>query len=754
MVENPNRKGRPRSPRFAKAQPAVRVLPFRHKPLRAYNRGRMPSEAASSIGPGEAFRLGEWLVQPSLNRISQDTQTVLLEPRTMDVLAYLARNVGRVVPREEIIEAVWQRHFVADATLSHAIGELRRALGDEAQQPRYIETIPKRGYRLIADVGEPLPEAEVTPLQAHRGFRAPLRVGVGALIAIAALAVAYGLLARHLRSRGTATSPVKANRIIVAVLENRTGDARLDVLGQMAADWVTQGLSMLEKVEVIPFASMVAGPAAGRDRAEAAAGDLARLASELHAGMVVSGSYYLSGETLEFQLRVVDATTGKLLAAPAPVSGSTATPMVLIEDLRERAMSAVATQTGPAQSPAWINPSWDAVRRQKPPRFDAYSEYLAGQALFGSDNKEAARHFRSAAELDPEFPAPLLVLEGLLWGQRNYIAAQEVLDRVELQRDRLTPFELEVLGFKQQDLRGNPGEALRHLRQALKISPADDVIRGLVGWHELQLGRPTAALQTWDSMNYDRWRGHQAWFLSIALFSEADHLVGNFESELEIARRAVALYPSHLGLRVPEVRALAAIGSVAEIGRVLETAKTRTPGRVTASTLATLAVAELRAHGHREASLGIAAREVSWLLARPEAERGAETHLHDLGSLLFAAGRWRDAEDVFRRLVERDALSIDYRLDFGVAAARAGDRDEALRTAEWLAKLDRPYLFGQHVCARACIAASLGEAKQSVDLLREALTQGMAYSVDLHSELALEPLWDFAEFGELIRPKG
>jgi DNA-binding winged helix-turn-helix (wHTH) protein len=70
----------------------------------------------------------------------------------MDLLAFLASNSGRVVSKDEIIDAVWQGRFIADATLTRSIADLRRALGDDQQPHQYIETIPKRGYRLVARI--------------------------------------------------------------------------------------------------------------------------------------------------------------------------------------------------------------------------------------------------------------------------------------------------------------------------------------------------------------------------------------------------------------------------------------------------------------------------------------------------------------------------------------------------------------------------------------------------------------------------
>src|SRR5512136_1084048 len=91
------------------------------------------------------FRLGDWLVRPSLNQLSREGSLVHLRPKVMDVLVHLAEHGSEVVSKDELIEAVWAKEFLADSALSRAVFELREVLGDDAQHPRYIETIPKRG---------------------------------------------------------------------------------------------------------------------------------------------------------------------------------------------------------------------------------------------------------------------------------------------------------------------------------------------------------------------------------------------------------------------------------------------------------------------------------------------------------------------------------------------------------------------------------------------------------------------------------
>jgi DNA-binding winged helix-turn-helix (wHTH) protein len=96
--------------------------------------------------------IGDWLIQPGLNRASRADTTIHLRPQLVDVLMCLAHQAGRTVSRNELMDRVWPGQSVADSALPRCVAELRSALGDHAQTPGLIETIPKRGYRLIARV--------------------------------------------------------------------------------------------------------------------------------------------------------------------------------------------------------------------------------------------------------------------------------------------------------------------------------------------------------------------------------------------------------------------------------------------------------------------------------------------------------------------------------------------------------------------------------------------------------------------------
>src|SRR4051794_2955755 len=98
------------------------------------------------------FFVADWRVCPALGQLERGDVTISVEARSLQVLACLAQHAPNVVSKQRLIREVWGEAFVTDEVLSHAIWELRKAFGDEARQPRYIQTIARKGYRLLAAV--------------------------------------------------------------------------------------------------------------------------------------------------------------------------------------------------------------------------------------------------------------------------------------------------------------------------------------------------------------------------------------------------------------------------------------------------------------------------------------------------------------------------------------------------------------------------------------------------------------------------
>jgi len=108
------------------------------------------------------FRLEDWVVEPRLGRMVRGQVVVRLRPRVMELLVLFAERAGEVVNKREIVDRVWSSGFVADNTVVHCVNELREALGDASDAPRCLQTIPRRGYRVVGRI-QPLGENEDPP---------------------------------------------------------------------------------------------------------------------------------------------------------------------------------------------------------------------------------------------------------------------------------------------------------------------------------------------------------------------------------------------------------------------------------------------------------------------------------------------------------------------------------------------------------------------------------------------------------------
>lgn len=140
--------------------------------------------------------VGDWRVDPELSRLAHGDVTERLNPKATEVLVALAERPGEVWTKEELLDRVWPDQFIGDDVLANAVYELRRALGDDARQPSYIETAHRRGYRLIAPVRtvrrEPAPATAHAPERPRPSDPAPAtgdQTRTRLLVALAAVAL-------------------------------------------------------------------------------------------------------------------------------------------------------------------------------------------------------------------------------------------------------------------------------------------------------------------------------------------------------------------------------------------------------------------------------------------------------------------------------------------------------------------------------------------------------------------------------------
>ena len=114
--------------------------------------GEMVSQSLNDPPHPGHFKVGRWHVEPAAGELRDGDRVVHLRPKAMDLLVVLAAKPGEVLGTRNLLDTVWADVVVGDASLSMLVVELRKALGDDPKNPEFIETIPRKGYRLIKPV--------------------------------------------------------------------------------------------------------------------------------------------------------------------------------------------------------------------------------------------------------------------------------------------------------------------------------------------------------------------------------------------------------------------------------------------------------------------------------------------------------------------------------------------------------------------------------------------------------------------------
>jgi DNA-binding winged helix-turn-helix (wHTH) protein/TolB-like protein len=225
---------------------------------------------------------------------------IKLQELPFRVLAELASRPGEVVTRDELRARLWDAStFVdAEAGLNTAVAKLRDALGDSADAPRFIETIPKRGYRFIAAV-EAASAVHGPSSTVHRQQRS-LAIGfvVLGLLTVIATITAVVMMARAEAQKTT---------IAVVLFHNETGDANLDRLAQQLTDATVVALAEDSNYAIIGNASILRTPRIFED--------VQKIGAELRADYVLLGQLQNPGESLTVRVHFIDSSTQKHLWA-------------------------------------------------------------------------------------------------------------------------------------------------------------------------------------------------------------------------------------------------------------------------------------------------------------------------------------------------------------------------------------------------------------------------------------------------------
>jgi adenylate cyclase len=241
----------------------------------------------------EDFRLEEWLVRPRRRLLVHGRERRRVSPKAMGVLRLLAERSGEVVSKDELVSGIWQEHVVSDEAVTSVVYELRRALGDDARHPRFIETIRKSGYRLV--VPPEAVEGATTTTPGPRRQRWMVAAAGSALLTVAL----WVLLAPPVREHRAAEVRSLA---VLPLASYITPDGEL--LATALTDMLSGDLAEVCPLEIAPTLTVRQRDAAWR---------LDQALEVLGADAVVEGGMARSSSRLWVVLQVVDTRSGRLL---------------------------------------------------------------------------------------------------------------------------------------------------------------------------------------------------------------------------------------------------------------------------------------------------------------------------------------------------------------------------------------------------------------------------------------------------------
>ena len=447
-----------------------------------------------------SFKVGPWIVQPSLNIVSSEGTTNHVEPKVMRVLVCLIEHAGEAVSKESIFHTVWPDTFVTDDVLKRSISELRRAFEDDAREPRFIQTISKRGYRLIA----------------------PVKPGNGAN--------------RPQRGRENKEHPEKT-RLVVLPFQNLTGDPDQEFLASGFTDELITQLSRLDPNRLGVIASTSSNMVRGKSISE--------VRCVLDVQYIVEGSVLRSGGRIRTEVQLIQASDETHIWANSYIRE--------LSDLFQ--MQAEVSQAVARQIPASLKlASLPTPPPLNPPAHDAY---LKGMLYWNnrSDLVRSAALFEEAVRIDPNYGAAYARLANVYIvlgeGPYNDLLPREANRRCRAAAQRALELDPSLaqahaaLGVAAMAHDWDLHMAERELRLALELNPSDPSTHELLGMLFMAQGKTKEALEEGQrSLDLDPVSP-----ACYAFIAQTYYYAGEYDRAVAQARQILDVHPTFLQAR-------------------------------------------------------------------------------------------------------------------------------------------------------------------------------------------------------------
>lgn len=433
-----------------------------------------PYNSPLSTGDRIPFRVGAWTVYPASDRIQCGDQITRLEPKVMEALILLAKHPGQVITREELEATVWAGSVVSYDALTSTILKLRKAFHDSTKNPQVVETVPKKGYRLIAEVGAT--SHDTGAIQAGRReitWRFPLsallQLKYLAMLVLLAIAITTGLyMSNQFDNIKMDPTQAPSDKPSIAVLpfKNLGPDSSQDYFVDGISNDLITVLTKLSGLFVISRDSSFVYKETNTE--------ITQIANTLQVQYILRGKVRRDRNRIRIYVLLTDTQTGNNIWAER-YEANTSNIFELQDDITGKIVSALELKLTPAER--------QGLLQARTANIAAYEYFLHGAEQFfhyaRTSNKEARRFFEKAVELDPDFARAYAMLawtfafefmNGWSADPETSLQSGEYLATRALALNNDLPIAHFVRGLVYRE-RGNYQKALVDAEQAVKLDP-------------------------------------------------------------------------------------------------------------------------------------------------------------------------------------------------------------------------------------------------------------------------------------------
>jgi DNA-binding winged helix-turn-helix (wHTH) protein/TolB-like protein len=431
----------------------------------------------------KGFEFGRWKVLPERGLVRDGDEETHLEPKVMDVFVLLASHNGEVVNRDQLVDAVWDGRPVTDEVITRSIAVLRRNLGDDAKAPQFIETLPRRGYRVMIPVLVPdAAEADESTQSssARRGYVLPLVAGFGAVVLIAWYAI------QGPKSSGTDDQPITA----IAVFPFDCLQDQSNQNGHLCFGFAEEAISSLKRIDGLKVIRIRTS------------------GSEVNEPGLVTGSVQIIGDQVKIAAQLEDTRNSSIVWSDTFDADKNN-----IFDVQKQVAAALRAAIDPEAAV-------QETEIRSPTSFAAEEAYSLGRYLFEQREHlatiDAIEQFKEAIRLDPTYgPAYLsLAYTYIIWPDYDL-----TVDRDDIYEQAL-------------------GVVERGIKADSSISAAAGTVYGFINLKRNNWGAAAEDFETAISADTVQPIAHH-WY-SRALAS-----VGRLDATLLHAKKALELDPNH-----------------------------------------------------------------------------------------------------------------------------------------------------------------------------------------------------------------